>query len=177
MKPDLLVETMLLHNLQTLLKLVRQGCNVDESLAPPFQVLVDGESTVSWLHCFQAVQEGQVLFGVLLRLLCHHHDEIEVVGAQGNVVKHIDIDHVEEELEGLIGFGLEAGIWGRLINMVSFKSVLCLFIFLHNVFCFILIYFIFVNICMFIFVAIRKHATRDNEIDSKNQAPCWLRKQ
>ena len=55
MKHHLLVEAMFLHDLQALVKFVGQGRNVDESFAPSFQVLVDGESAVCWLHCFQAV--------------------------------------------------------------------------------------------------------------------------
>jgi hypothetical protein len=47
----------------------------------------------------QLVQERKILLGVLLRLLGHHHNQGEVIHAQGNVIQLVDIHQIDGVLE------------------------------------------------------------------------------
>ena len=39
---------------------------------------------------------------ILLRLLCYHENELEVVGAEGHVEEDVDVHAVEDEPQGLV---------------------------------------------------------------------------
>jgi len=58
----------------------------------PAQVLIYGVLLNVLGHALKLAQEGEILLRVLLSVLSYHHHQVEVVGAQGNIVEGIHID-------------------------------------------------------------------------------------
>lgn len=50
----------------------------------------------------QLAKEGKVLLGVLLGVLSHHEDQLEVVHAEGDVVERVDIREEDDVLDCLL---------------------------------------------------------------------------
>ena len=73
--------------------------DASQRFAVPLQRFIDRELAVVLFHLVQLVEEDEVLFGILLRLLGDHQHELEVVRAQRHVVQVVYVDQEQQVLE------------------------------------------------------------------------------